>query len=59
MLLTQQRNPKLSTVLPPEVTATPHLEPDHVGDLHPIEEALDLGDPAASSNWLEGEGGKH
>lgn len=24
-------------------------------DLHPVQEALDLGDPAASSDWLEGE----
>lgn len=30
-----------------------HLEPYHMGDLHPVEEALDLGDPTASSNWLE------
>lgn len=37
----------------------PHLEPDHVGDLHPIEETLDLGDPTASSNRLEIEGGKN
>jgi hypothetical protein len=28
-----------------------------MGDLHPVEEALDLGDPAASSNWLEEEEG--
>lgn len=39
----------------PRGRLAPHLEPDHVGDLHPVEEALDLGDPAASGDRLEGE----
>lgn len=33
----------------------PHLEPHHVGNLHPIEETLDLGDPTAGSDGLEEE----
>ena len=37
----------------------PHLEPNHMGDLHPVEEALDLWDPAASGDRLEGEKDQH
>lgn len=56
-LPTQPRIPTPSTVLPAK-GSPPHLEPDHMGDLHPVEEALDLGDPAASSDGLDREGGK-
>lgn len=56
--LTQRRIPMMGPMLPAQ-GSPPHLEPNHVGDLHPIEEALDLGDPTASSNWLEGERREH
>lgn len=51
------KNPHAKHCAPSQ--GSPHLEPDHVGDLHPVEEALDLGDPTASSDWLRGDRGEH
>lgn len=41
--------------IPPTMAGT-HLESDDMRDFHPVEEALDLGDPTSCSDRLEEEG---